>query len=420
MTNAPGSESPGSSSDSPEPVDGQSPAPAPPEPSGPPTGTVGPPHWAPRQPPPVSGWGGWVPPPGGPQSPGGETPRWGHGWGNPPSNGWQQGPWIPRQAPKPGVIPLRPLDVGDIVGGAFATLRLHWRALLTATFAIALVSAGASVVIQGLFLDDTRIKSLRDNSDPSARDILHSTSGAFAGIGLTSLVTLIGTVFATGMLALVTSRSVLGRQVTARALWRDARPRLPQLLGLTLLIAVALYGVIAVATLPGVLIAVTGSENGGAALGSLGLLGGSIVAIWLWGQWSLAAPALMLEKQSAVAALKRSAKLVGGTWWRVLGIQILGLLIAGVLSAVITIPFDLIAAAVTSDSFDSLIGSDSNPSWTYLLISGAGQVIASTITLSISAGVTALLYMDQRIRRESLDIELLRAAAAPTKVEGKP
>ncbi|WP_237555466.1 MULTISPECIES: hypothetical protein [unclassified Streptomyces] len=306
------------------------------------------------------------------------------------------------------------------MGGAFATLRLHWRALLTATFAIALVSAGASVVIQGLFLDDTRIKSLRDNSDPSARDILHSTSGAFAGIGLTSLVTLIGTVFATGMLALVTSRSVLGRQVTARALWRDARPRLPQLLGLTLLIAVALYGVIAVATLPGVLIAVTGSENGGAALGSLGLLGGSIVAIWLWGQWSLAAPALMLEKQSAVAALKRSAKLVGGTWWRVLGIQILGLLIAGVLSAVITIPFDLIAAAVTSDSFDSLIGSDSNPSWTYLLISGAGQVIASTITLSISAGVTALLYMDQRIRRESLDIELLRAAAAPTKVEGKP
>ena len=37
-------------------------------------------------------------------------------------------------------------------------------------------------------------------------------------------------------------------------------------------------------------------------------------------------------------------------------------------------------------------------------------MVASTVTLPISAGVTSLLYMDQRIRRESLDIELARAA----------
>ena len=51
--------------------------------------------------------------------------------------------------------------------------------------------------------------------------------------------------------------------------------------------------------------------------------------------------------------------------------------------------------------------------WTFLIISGIGSVIVSTITYPISAGVTALLYIDQRIRREALDLELARAAGLP-------
>ncbi|MFC4036329.1 hypothetical protein ACFO3J_33525 [Streptomyces polygonati] len=419
MTNAPGSESPGSSSDSPEPEDGQSPASAIPEPAGPPAATAGPPRWAPQQPPPVSGWANWTPPPGA-QQPQDGPPRWGQGWGaTPPGGGWQQGPWIPAQAPKPGVIPLRPLRMGDMLEGAFTTLKLQWRAVLTVTFAIALVTVSVSVVVQGLFVGDTHLKSLQDDPDPSVGEILHSFSGTFVSLGLMSLVTIIGTVFATGLLGLVTSRTVLGRAVRSRDLWRDARPRLGQLLGLTLLIAVMLYGVILVGVLPGALIALAGGENGGAALGSLGFFGGSIVAIWLWVQWSLAGPALTLEKQGAIAALRRSSKLVRGEWWRVLGVQFVGLLIAGVISTLIEIPFIAIGSLVADDGSSSLFGSDSNLSWTYLVISGVGQLLASTVTLPISAGVTTLLYMDQRIRRESLDIELVRAAAAPASADNK-
>ncbi|WP_405582262.1 hypothetical protein [Streptomyces sp. NBC_01190] len=297
-----------------------------------------------------------------------------------------------------------------MLNGAFATLRLHWRTIISATFAIALVTVGLSVVIQGLFVDDTRLKDLRDNPNPSAGDILHSFSGTATALGLTSLVTLVGSVVATGLVALVTSRSVVGRPVKTAEIWRDARPRVPQLLGLTFLMALLLYGVLAVSVLPGILIALAGADDGGAALGSLGMLGGMAVALWLWVQWSLAAPALTLERQGAVAALKRSAKLVDGTWWRVLGVQLLGLLLALLLSTIIESPFILIAAAVSSDGGASLFSSAGNPGWTYLLISGVGQIVASTLTLPISAGVTGLLYMDQRIRRESLDIELLRAA----------
>lgn len=37
-------------------------------------------------------------------------------------------------------------------------------------------------------------------------------------------------------------------------------------------------------------------------------------------------------------------------------------------------------------------------------------MIGSMITFPITAGVTVLLYIDQRIRREALDLELARAA----------
>ncbi len=39
-----------------------------------------------------------------------------------------------------------------------------------------------------------------------------------------------------------------------------------------------------------------------------------------------------------------------------------------------------------------------------------GSVIGATLTMPVKAGVTVLLYIDQRIRREALDLELARAA----------
>ena len=38
------------------------------------------------------------------------------------------------------------------------------------------------------------------------------------------------------------------------------------------------------------------------------------------------------------------------------------------------------------------------------------QLLVGALTVPFTAGVTALLYLDQRIRREGLDVSLLRAA----------
>ncbi|MEW1866118.1 hypothetical protein AB0399_38075 [Streptomyces sp. NPDC088194] len=429
MTNTPGSTTPGPS-DSPEPDGGTGPDPAPsatperpvqsqtadrPVPPVPPQALPQHPDthpgWSPQQPPAnTTGWARWTPPQGSrpPLPPAQGGPRWG---GPPPPNGWQQqGPWTRPAAPQPGVIPLRPLDVGEILNGSIATLRRHWRAILSVTFAVALVTQAIAVVVEGLFTDNSSIQKIENNDHPSAHDVLHALRDAYAGLGLTAIIAALGVLTATAMLTMVTSRATLGRTVSVGEAWREARPRVGRLIGLSFLLVFLYIAVLVVTVLPGILVAAAGSSDGGAALAVLGACAGMVLMVWLWILLSLAPPALMLENQSIVGAMKRSVKLVRGAWWRVLGVELLTVVITYIASAIIELPFTLLSAAFTNESFSSFYNSDSNPSWTFLIITGIGAVIGSMFTLPISAGSVTLLYIDQRIRRESLDIELTKAA----------
>ena len=311
------------------------------------------------------------------------------------------------------MIPLRPLDVGEILQGAVSTLRTHWRAAMLLAFVVSLLTESVNAVISGFLIDDTRIDDLNRDSDPSVHEILHALSGGAAASSLLILTSMIGVILTAGLLTVVISRAVLGRPTTLPAVWRDVRPRLGQLVGLALLLPLALCAIVAVPAVPGLLIALAGGETGGASLASLGLLLGVVVAIWQWNLWSLAAPALMLEKQGAKTALKRSAKLVSGSWWRILGVQLLMLLIAAIASLVIQFPFGLIADAIDGGGMSSVFSASTDSSWTTIIIVAVGGVISSTLTLPISAGAVSLLYIDQRIRREALDVDLGRAAKVP-------
>ncbi|MGA5115997.1 hypothetical protein [Streptomyces pseudogriseolus] len=361
-----------------------------------PTGTPGAdgPGQAPP-PPPGPGWG--APPPGGPGGQG-AWGGWGSGWGGPPP------------AAKPGVIPLRPLGVGELLDGAVSTMRTHWRTVLGISLTLAVLTEIAAVLIQGFVLGDANTEVL---DDPSAT--LGELTDVMGDLLLSSAVlygiTLIGTVAATALLTTVTSRAVLGRPVTTGEAWRDARPRILKLFGLILLLGLIAVGIAAVGALPGILVSVSAGAEVGFGLTLLGLLAAAVFAAWLLVRFSLASPALMLEKQGIVTAMRRSARLVRGSWWRVFGIQLLAAVIAYVVAAIIVIPFTFLAAAFSGDGvtgFVSTTGGDIG--WTFLIISGIGSVIGSMITFPITAGVTVLLYIDQRIRREALDLELARAA----------
>ncbi|MFJ8668957.1 hypothetical protein [Streptomyces sp. NPDC093600] len=360
------------------------------------------PQWSKEQPP----AGQWSPPtapvPG--QAP---TPPAGPGWGGGPA---QPGHWGKPPAAKPGVIPLRPLGMGEILDGAVSTLRGYWRTVLAVTVTVAVISQVVDILVQRYLVPTP--PELNPEATPAEA---MAELGEFMRVTLLSsapsiLIVLMATLVSAALLTVVISRAVLGRPVTVGAAWHEARPRLLQLLGLTLLLALMSPVIITIGLLPGLLI----GDDAGIALAVLGGLAGFVVAVWLMVRFSLSSPALMLERQGVIPSMKRSAKLVKGSWWRIFGITVLTQLLLLILSLIIVVPFTALALFADGTSMADMV-SDTAPEfgWGYLIVMGIGGVITSAITYPISAGVTVLLYVDQRIRREALDLELARAAGLP-------
>ncbi len=220
---------------------------------------------------------------------------------------------------------------------------------------------------------------------------------------------------AAALLTIVVSRAVLGRSASAGEAWRDARPRLLQLLGLTVLTVLMGPGVALLGFAPLVGYRISGSHE--PATAALLFLVGLLtlpVAAWLWVRYCLAAPALMLEKQGVTTALSRSRRLVRGSWWRVFGITLLSKLLGLVVAVVIAVPFRFIGLLLGFDSLDrhGLTDSTQQVAGMVVVMAIAG-IIAGTLTTPFMAAVGVLVYVDQRIRREALDIELARAAGLP-------
>lgn len=327
------------------------------------------------------------------------------GWGAPQPSGWDQPP-----VARPGIIPLHPLSIREIFDGAGSTIRIHWRTVLSISIAVAVVIQLCSILIQHFFLPAPTEIDRTASSSEQLRQSLESLRTSMVELGPVSAISLIGTIFTTAVLTIVVSRSVLGRPVTLPEAWGEAKPQLARLVGLSLLLPLVYAAVVTIGILPGLL---TGG-TAGVGLTALGGLAALVVMIWLWVRLSLAGPALMLERQGIPAAIRRSAKLVRGVWWRIFGIMLLTVLLTLIVSMIISVPFNTIAFAADGKSLSDLFsGNPPEFGWTYLIISGVGAVITTGLTYPFSAGVTVLLYVDQRIRREALDIDLARSAGVP-------
>lgn len=334
--------------------------------SGPTGGEAGPGPDSPVEPNPYAGWGPPAPPPGGWQPPG-------------PPGGWQP-PGPPMPAPKPGVIPLRPLDMGEILDGAFTAVRRYPALMLGSSVIVVGISQALNFVVErNLLRNVSGLTRSRYGTRPDPTAILNVLGAGLANLVITIVITSLAQVLLTGFLTVVVGQAVLGRPVSFGEAWSRLRSRLLPLLGLTFL-----YGVLVF-------------------LGSLLLI---VPGIWLWVLYGLAVPVLVLEPASIRAALRRSRELVRGLWWRIFGIVLLSSLIAGIVALIIGLPFSL-AGNVMNASAGGL------PTTTSLLLSSIGATIGGTITYPFVASVRVLLYFDQRMRREGLDIELARQAGVP-------
>ncbi|MFF0424308.1 hypothetical protein ACFYUJ_07820 [Streptomyces sp. NPDC004520] len=367
-----------------------------------------------------AGWGPYGDAYGG--AAGGPAGAGGPGWG-----GWAPPP------PQPGVIPLKPLTLGEILGGAMSTIGRYKgpvMGLAATVFGAYTLLIGIAFVVALSGVTD-ELGELMDLADrPGTQEpAWHEIRPLIIAFVIVVAVALIGYVLAvaTVQAAMLTvlQDAVLGRPATFGSVWRRTLPRVPALIGTSLL-----TGLIAmVPVLPAMIlfsIGAIGASASGAGdsdeavgayigFGVLGFLLAFVPVVWLWVKFSLAPAAAVFEKQGPIRAMRRSSQLVRGRWWPVLGISLLAGLIAAVTAGVIQQVLSMIglfpamAAAADLGAHPGLSDLLSVFS-VYIVITMVGQLIGYLIQSTFPPLVNGLLYVDQRIRKEDLAPDLARAA----------
>jgi hypothetical protein len=315
---------------------------------------------------------------------------------------------MPPQAPKPGVIPLRPIGVGEILDGAFTSIRRNPKATLGIAAIVLTISGIITTALEILLFSQLSFPA--GTGQAATGKQLASTLAAIPGLLTVFVLAFIAQIVLTGLLTVVIGRSVLGERITAGEAWRIARPRLPALLGATLLTAGVILGPWAVLVVLLIVLAAAGGPV--APLIVLGVFGGIaavVLDVWFWTMFSMSAAAVVLEHQRAAPALARSWRLVRGSFWRVLGILLLALLIVAVAATLLRLPFGVISTLVSAHS--AALAQPLRLTTASLVIGAIGSIVAGAITQPISAGVTVLLYVDLRMRREGLDLILQTATS---------
>jgi hypothetical protein len=344
-------------------------------------------------------------PPAGWQQPVGAVPP---GAPVPPGYGYAGGPYQ-QPAYQPGIVPLRPLSIWEIFDGAFRAIRANPKTMFGLTAGVVTVVVALSSLItwyvSGILTSE--VDSLFADLDPSLSTsgsgaLSESLGTSFGSLLSTPLLSLATTVL-TGLLILSVSRSVIGRTASISEVLHGSGKRLLWIIGFALLsgVAVGLASGLLVAAVVGL----------AASSGSLGLvllvtLGGGagliVLAVWLTVRTLLVPPALMLEGGRFWASVARAWRLTRGSFWRLLGLYLLVQILGSIVSSVVTFPAAIIANLVTGDPTGTSGGA--------LAINAVAMIIALTLTTVFSAGVIALAYIDARMRREGLDVELARAA----------
>ncbi|MGH3353975.1 MAG: hypothetical protein ACRDPS_25155 [Nocardioides sp.] len=325
--------------------------------------------------------------------------------GPPPS--WAQ-PLPP--AHKPGAVPLRPLGLGDMLDGAFRLVRFNPGATVGASVLVAAVAmaiplgvtasmtfAGDSLQTFGSSLDDPDY--VPGNSEIVG--IVAAIGSLFVGVILQAF----GTILVSGMISHVAHAAAIGKKLTLAQAWAATHGNRWRLIGLALLFSLAYLVALGVAAVPVVVLAITVDSPVaaivvGVLMVPLLIAASAFVSVRFY---LLAVPALMLERAGIVGAVRRAWRLSAGQFWRLLGIWLLTAIIAGFASQIVGFPISIIASVVSVAVPDL-----------YFLATIAGNALATVVAAAIATpftgAVTNLQYLDQRIRKESYEVDLMEQA----------
>ena len=339
-------------------------------------GAPPPPGHNPGYPPPPPGYGYPPPPPG--YNPGYPPPPPGYGYPPPPPGygypppgyGWPAPPPLPKAgSSRTGPLPLHPMNVSDILDGAFKLFKANAATIFVIVALLVVPFHIVGALLQRNVLGGRGFFSVLN--DPSAVGASQRTGGGLryqlAAVGV-SLVNLLLQPFIAGAIAKVVAASYVGQQLSAGEALRAVGRRFWALLAAWWIWHPVEWVGFLLCIFPGI--------------------------AWMT-LFVMVAPAIVTEDLGPVQGLRRSWRLASRRYWPTMGIALLGGLMASVLGNVLgTVP-TVVALAV-------------GLRWGWILLA-AGNSAVSLLATPLVSIVAVLLYFDARIRTEGFDLQVLAA-----------
>ncbi len=338
----------------------------------------------------------------------------------PPPQGYGQAPYAPYgphhgphpQAMRPGIIPLRPLRLGDLYDGTIKLVRSNPKAVLGLSAIGALLGTVPLAVGQALMFDSmgSFIGDPNWLTQPG-NDLTGGFVAQYGGTIVSYLISFVVVTVLTGVLTRILGRAVFGGKMTASEAWQATKSRMPALFGvvglmtLIMLAPLVLLGVLLWAVVAG------GGVDSPEAAGGLIVVFLLLLLLYLGyvlffrTRFAFAPAAVVLEGRGPVDAMRRSWNLVTGDFWRVFGILLLTTFVVGMVATVLNFPFTMAGTLL------GMLGGGAL--WTIVVAAvliAVGGTVGAMITYPFEAGVAGLLYADRRMRSEAFDLVLQTAA----------
>ncbi len=315
--------------------------------------------------------------------------------------------WTP--APRPGIIPLHPLSFGVILGRSFTALRQNPKVLLG--FALVVQTVGLLLATAGIvavgFASFGRLASL----EPGTDEFTTVLAGSIAISGVTALVLSLASgalsVIVQGIVVSEVAHAVVAEKQTLGQLWRRVKPVAWRLIGYTVL--VALIVLVVVGLLVGGFVLLSFAIQAWTILiGVLVGLAAIPLSLWLSTKLLLVPSALVLEQATITGAIARSWRLTRGRFWPTLGVVVIISITFGVLGQVVSVPFSFLTSGLTTifAPTDELTSATIVTTLIGSLLTQAVVLLIQTIATIVQSTAGALVYIDCRMRREGLDLDL--------------
>jgi len=308
-------------------------------------------------------------------------------------------------AHKPGAMPLRPLGLGDIYDAAFRIIRFNPKATVGSAVLVSSVAMALPLLVTAAFTWSVDLSLPQTGDDLETADIA-GLIASFSALGLGLLLQAVGTILVTGMIAHVTAAAAIGRRLSLGEAWQATHGKRWRLIGMSFLLSLGSLALIAVYV--GLWFLVAFAADGIAPVVIWGLLtvpAFICLALWLWIRVGyLPVPALMLEGVGVFGALGRGFRLSRRQFWRIFGIALLTVLITGVASQVLSFPVSMLGQVVI------LVAGPQYEILGLVVIQAITSVLTAAFVAPFTGAVTSLQYLDQRIRKEAYDVELMTQA----------